>query len=133
MADFTDISAALARAKERAGADATADEFLTEILELSSALDAADVRHYRPYITAARFLEQDLGGQRLKKAKDGIEFTGLVTPIASLLNMQQAYDLSKGLIVPPGYEAVTIEEEAVQATSTVRRYGSTSTRRTARP
>lgn len=130
--DFTDLSAALSRAKERAGATSTADSFLAEFLDLSSALDAAGVRHYRPYIAAARWLEQDLGGQRLKRAKDGIEFTGLVTPIASLMVMQAAYDVLKGLIVPPGFEAVTAAAETAIAT-TLPRWGSTSVRRTPRP
>lgn len=128
---YTDLAAALARAKERAGATANDDAYLTELLEMSAGTDANAVKHFRPFLVAARHLEQNRGAQTLKRAKDGIEFTGLAKPIASLLGLQAAYDAKHGLTVPAGFEAIAPDTTAT-ATKALR-YGSTSIRRTSQP
>lgn len=118
---YTNITAALARVKERSGASSADDAFLTELLNLSAGKDAQLVVHFRPFIVAARYLEQNKTAQRLAKA-DGVEFTGLAKPIASLLALQAAYDAAQGLSVPPGFEAVAAS--AVSQRSGVPRFSS---------
>lgn len=107
MAQFLDLDEALDRAKERTQGQATTadDDWLTELLEMSAALDPDEVTHFRPYFAAAKLLEQKLSAQLVESA-DGATFTGLATPIASLLLLQAGYDSANGLAVPPGFEAV---------------------------
>lgn len=99
------LATALARSKERSGAADTDDEFLTEVLEMSAGTDSLQVTHYRPFYTAAKWIEQNQPTHLLAKA-DGATFTGLMKPIDSLLQMQRAYDLANGLDIPDGFEAV---------------------------
>ncbi len=101
---YTDLQASLARTKERSGATSADDSYLTELLILSAGVDASGVTHQRIFYVAAKFLEQNRAGQALSEA-DGAKFTGLAKPIASLLNMQAAYDIANQLIVPKGFEA----------------------------
>lgn len=107
MTTFTELPAALARAKERCqGKAADSDSaYLTELLELSAGTAPDQAIHYRPYLTAARFLEQKATVHTVAVA-DGATFTGLATPITSLLQLQHSYDLANGLTIPPGFEAV---------------------------
>ena len=132
---YTDLSAALARAKERSGATATDNDYLTEILNLSAGTDASNVTHYRPFFVAAKWLEQNRGQQALKKAKDGIEFTGLAKPIESLLALQASYDQAQGLTVPAGFEAAALDcvQCAAVAPQSLQRFGSQIRRKIARP
>ena len=102
---YTDLAAALSRAKERSGATAANDEFLTEILNLSAGKDAAGATHYRPMYVAADFLEQNRALQALDEAK-GVKFTRQATTIASLRKLQASIDAALGLTVPPGFEAL---------------------------
>lgn len=117
------LADALARAKERSGATSADDVYLSELLDLSSALDKSSVRHYRPFYVAARWLEQSRTQQALSEA-DGAKFTGLAKPIASLMELQAAYDASNELAVPKGFEAVVADQDSGSARSP--RFGSGS-------
>lgn len=125
---YTDLADALARAKERSGATSADDTYLTELLTLSAGKDASETTHYRPYFVAAKFLEQNQAKQALKKAGD-VEFTGLTTPIASLLELQESIDKSLGLTIPQGFQSISLEE----AKLSLPRYRSQSQRTTSRP
>lgn len=132
---YTTLSGALSRAKERSGATSTDDAYLTELLNLSAGKDGSDVTHYRPFFVAAKYLEQNRGQQALKKAKDGIEFTGLAKPIESLLALQASYDQGQGLTIPAGFEAASlgcVQCAAVEPQS-LQRFGSQVYRKRARP
>jgi hypothetical protein len=89
---------------------------------------------YRHYYVAARFLETLRSQHVLSKGGSGVEFTGLATPIASLMSLQQGIDLSLGLEVPSGFGAVAIVEPE-SAGSVVRPLplGSGSRKTTVRP
>lgn len=104
---YTVLADALARAKERCQGKATAadDAWLTEILGFSAGT-VGGVTHYRPYYCAAKLLEQKQSVQGLSEA-EGVKFTGLTLPIASLLALQQAYDLAFALEIPAGFEVPT--------------------------
>jgi hypothetical protein len=121
------LAAALARAKERSGATAADDAYLTELLTLSAGTDPAGVTQYRPFLVAALWLEQNQAKQALKKAGD-VEFTGLTTPIASLLSLQASLDRSLQLTVPKGFEALELEQSKPQP-----RYRTQSQRTVSRP
>jgi hypothetical protein len=103
---YTDLTASLDRAIERTQGQATLadEEWLTEMLTLSAGT-VESTTHYRPYYVAAKLLEQKLAAQTLSEA-DGAVFTGLATPIASLLNLQASYDSAMALTVPAGFEAI---------------------------
>lgn len=103
---YSDLSAALARAKERSGARASDDAYLTEILNISAGVDPQEVTQFRPYFVAAKFLEQNRSAQTLAKAKGGVEFTGLAKPIASLMALQASIDQALDLAIPAGFEAI---------------------------
>jgi len=105
---YTDLAASLVRSKERCAGYATDtdNQLLTELLQLSAGLNIQDVTHYRPYLVAALFLEQSPQVQSLKEA-DGVVFSQLKDAIASLRNLQSAYDSSHNLTVPSGFEAGT--------------------------
>jgi len=116
---YTDKELAFDRAKQLAGIDTldfAKDDYINELLELSagSVTDSSEAgvevitTHYRPFITAARLLEQDLDIQFLSEA-DRAKFTGQAVPIASLLQMQASYDAKYGLAVPDGFAAVISE------------------------
>ena len=96
---------ALARAKERSGATDVDDDYLNELLTLSSGVDVDKVTHYRPFYCAAKSIEQNRPAQTLSEAS-GTKFTGLQKPIDSLLALQRAYDQAQGLTVPDGFEAI---------------------------
>lgn len=101
---YLELAASLARAKERANARASADAYMTELLELSAGTDAQNITHYRPFYVAAKWLEQNRQDQTFTEA-DGAKFTGQAKPIESLLGLQFAYDTANGLTIPPGFEA----------------------------
>jgi hypothetical protein len=102
---YIDIDASLERAKNRSGiVDDSQDEMILDVLGSTSG-SKESVVHYRPYYVAALLLEQDLARQSLSKAGD-VEFTNLTTVIASLRSLQNSLDISLGLTVPPGLEAV---------------------------
>jgi hypothetical protein len=107
LTQYLDLDEALDRAKERSQGQATTadDDYLTELLQMSAGIDAAEVVHYRPFLAAARLLEQKLAAQTLASA-DGAVFTGLSKPIESLLQLQAAYDSANALVVPAGFEAI---------------------------
>ncbi|MEO1399683.1 MAG: hypothetical protein AAFV72_00325 [Cyanobacteria bacterium J06635_1] len=104
MAQYLDQAEALARAKERSGATDVDDAYLNEMLSMSAGT-VDSVTHYRPFYCAAKWIEQNRPGQQLSEA-DGVKFTGLQTPIDSLLGLQRAYDTANGLDVPSGFEAI---------------------------
>jgi hypothetical protein len=68
----------------------------------------AGVTVYRHYYVAARFLETLRSQHVLSQGGSGIVFTGLATPIASLMALQQGIDSSLKLIVPAGFEASAV-------------------------
>ena len=102
------ITDALARAKERSGASALDDAYLTELLAMSAGVDAEAITHYRPFYVAAKWIEQNQDAQTLTEA-DGAKFTGLAKPIESLLALQAAYDRANELTVPKGFEAAALD------------------------
>ena len=104
MTDYLDQAAALARAKERSGATDADDAYLNELLVMSAGT-VDSVTHYRPFYCAAKWIEQNRPAQTLSEA-NGTKFTGLVTPIDSLLQLQRSYDEAKALSVPNGFEAI---------------------------
>jgi hypothetical protein len=96
------LDEALARARERADASPSDNEYLTELLQASAGISKSDDRPvYRPFYVAAKFLEQARADQELTEAS-GAKFTGMAIPIKSLLDQQAAID--NGLIVPIGFE-----------------------------
>lgn len=100
---YLDLAAALSRAKERAALSGSEnDALLTELLTISAGVDPQGVTHYRPFYVAATFLAQNQSAQTLSSA-DGVQFTGLAKPIASLLQLQAGYDVSQKLTIPPGF------------------------------
>ena len=121
---YISLPDALARAKERSGATEVDDEYLNELLQLSAGTAPDEATHYRPFYVAARWLEQNRGQQALESA-DGAKFTGYAKPIASLMNLQAAYDKSHALTVPDGFEAITSELATQQMLRSVR-FGSQS-------
>lgn len=120
---YTTLADALLRAKERSGATEVDDIFLTELLVFSAGKAPDGVNHYRPFLVAARWLEQNRAQQAISEA-EGAKFTGLATPIASLLQLQLAYDRANELTVPQGFEAIPAETAPTQQRS--RRFGSAS-------
>lgn len=103
---YTVKSESLIRAKERAcDAGSEADPFLNELLDLSAGIDSNGVRHFRPYYSAALWLEQSPQIQMLSQADEAV-FTQMVTAIASLKALQASYDLAYALSIPPGFESV---------------------------
>lgn len=123
---YDTLESALARAKERSGATTADDAYLTEVLTLSAGKNPADQTIYRPFYAAAKWLEQNRSGQALSEAS-GVKFTGLATPIASLLLLQASMDQALGLTVPAGFEA------AFTATKSVVRFGTSSQSTRTRP
>ncbi|MEO0988152.1 MAG: hypothetical protein AAFY20_21830 [Cyanobacteria bacterium J06639_14] len=128
---YTDLAAALARAKERSGATATDDEYLTELLGMSAGTDSASTLHYRPFFVAAKWLEQNQTQQTISKA-DGAEFTGLAKPIESLLALQASYDAANDLTIPDGFEAASLDCVKCSGAGSIRR-GTRSLTPTVRP
>lgn len=128
---YTVLADALIRTKERCGATTADDGYLTELLTLSAG-KAGSVTHYRVFFVAAKWLEQNRAQQALSKA-DGAEFTGLAKPIASLLNMQAAYDAANELTVPKGFEAISTEAIANQTQRQTARFGTRSHTPTVQP
>ncbi|MEL7314823.1 MAG: hypothetical protein AAFN08_07720 [Cyanobacteria bacterium J06559_3] len=108
MTTYLLITDALARAKERSGASAADDAYLTELLTMSAGVDTETVTHYRPFYVAAKWLEQNQTAQTLTEA-DGAKFTGLAKPIESLLALQASYDSANDLSVPTGFEAAALD------------------------
>ncbi len=105
---------ALLRAKERAAnAGIDADSFMGEFLDLSARKDINAAIHYAVFLTAAVWLEQSPTYQSLKQAENGVQFTQLLEVIASLRALQAAYDAANSLIIPPGFEAIALEQTAV--------------------
>ncbi|MEO1208868.1 MAG: hypothetical protein AAFX78_04920 [Cyanobacteria bacterium J06638_20] len=102
MSTYTDLAESLTRAKERAGADATADAYLTELLQMSAGT-VSGVMHYRVFYCAAKFIEQSRPDQTFSSV-DGKDFTGQATPIRSLYDLQLAYDTKHDLTIPEGFE-----------------------------
>jgi hypothetical protein len=115
---YTDLAAALNRVKERSGATAQDDSYLTELLTASAGKNAANETIYRPYFCAAKWIEQNRAAQTLKEA-DGVKFTGLTTVISSLFVLQDGFDKAFALTVPAGFEAQQTEEQTT--TTTIRR------------
>lgn len=97
------LQGALERARERANAPALADSYLTELLQMSAGMAPGEIIHYRPFICAARWLEQNRKDQTIRVA-DGATFTNQATPIRSLYELQLAYDLANSLTIPIGWE-----------------------------
>jgi hypothetical protein len=122
---YTDLAAALARAKERSGATAANDEFLTEILNLSAGKDAAGATHYRPMYVAADFLEQNRALQALDEAK-GVKFTRQGHDDRQPAKAASLDRCRARLTVPPGFEALP-------SAASSRRYASRSLPTQVRP
>lgn len=111
---YLDLPAALSRAKERAGiSENNHDALLTELLAISVGTDPEGVIHYRPFYAAAKFLEQSQSAQTLLSA-DGVQFTGLAKPIASLLQLQASYDVAQKLTIPAGFAILLEHKKAFQ-------------------
>lgn len=137
MATYLTLASALARAKERANASDAADDFLTELLGMSTGT-AGETTHYRPFICAARWLEQNRRDQTVAEG-DGAKFTGQSKPIRSLYDLQLAYDRANNLTIPEGWE-VPIELTSLceapcshTAPSSSYRFGTSSFTSKARP
>lgn len=81
------------------------DQFLNSLLVDSAGLLLPDTTVYRIYFVAAKFLEQPGSIHVISNAANGVKFTGLAVPIASLFDLQRREDLALGLIIPPGFEA----------------------------
>lgn len=115
MGMFADLSTAIDRAAVKSSAPPEAIADITELLILSAGKLKSDgtTTEYRPYWAAAKFLEQSRRDQLIKQ-QDQTQFTGLTTPIASLLEIQAALD--KELIVPLGFEAVAASQKSVSST-----------------
>lgn len=135
---YTKLSTALAALKNLPavrGLPTTDDEqFLNSLLSASAGKDAKSQTIYRIYFVAAKYLQQPRSLHQLESA-EGAKFTGLATPIASLLSLQAAEDLALGLTVPPGMEATIPEIKGVfdKPAFQSRRYGTTSVRINATP
>lgn len=99
--DYSDLTVALTRAKERSG---SADDVLvTEILELTAGVDPLDVKVYRPFWAAAELL----GSQRsVLEEGEGAKFREYSVAIERLEQLQMAIDTRLELTVP---EQFTIE------------------------
>lgn len=104
---YPTIQAALAEVKTNPATaglvTAEYDGYLTNLLTLSAGVMPTGETEYRPFYVAARLLEQLRSGQTLLSA-DGVVFTGLIKPIASLFAQQGAIDQALSLIVPPGFD-----------------------------
>lgn len=119
---YTVKADSLLRAKERAAnAGAEADAFLNELLDLSAGIDSSGTTHFRIFYCASVWLEQSPQFQTLSKA-EGIEFTQMVSAIASLRSLQVGYDLRYQLIVPKGFQiiATTTPKSRVFGSSTLK-------------
>lgn len=105
---YIDLNAALSRVTERSAGYATTSDsvLITELLQLTSAVSSLGVVHYRPYLVAAYFLEQNLRVQLLKQSGSD-HYTMLANIIASLRSLQAVYDAANFLSLPVGFEAVT--------------------------
>lgn len=114
---YLDLLAALSRCKERSGATAQDDAFLTEMLTFSAGVDLSQQTHYRPFYVAAKYLEQSQSAQAISE-DDGTKFTGLAKPIASLLALQAPYDVAQALTIPAGFEAATSQSKAFRIQGT---------------
>ena len=115
MVDYSDLTAALTRARERAAATVNDDTYLSELLELSAGTNPAGTKQYRPYLCAARWIEQNRRDQSFSEA-DGAKFTGQAKPIASLLALQASIDRALQLTVPDGFTAVVPTAFRLQGT-----------------
>lgn len=93
--DYSDLTVALTRAKERSG---SADDVLvTEILELTAGVNTDAVTVYRPFWAAAELL----GSQRsVLEEGDGAKFREYSVAIKRLEELQEAIDVRLGLTVP---------------------------------
>lgn len=99
--DYSDLTLALLRAKERSGSDD--DVLVTEILELTAGVDPLDVKVYRPFWAAAELL----GSQRsVLEEGEGAKFREYSVAIERLEQLQMAIDTRLELTVP---EQFTIE------------------------
>ncbi|WP_088893198.1 hypothetical protein [Leptolyngbya ohadii] len=105
------------------------DAYLTGLLTISAGTDPANVTQYRPFLVAAKLLEQ-LRSQQSIKSAEGAVFSGLATPIASLLAQQAAIDEALSLTVPAGFEVVAT---AAPAPTGLPRFGSISRATQIRP
>lgn len=107
---YTNLDAALSRAIERSAGYATSNDsaLLSELLQLLSAVSTSGVTHYRPYLVAAYFLEQNPKVQLLKQESD-THYTMLANAILSLRSLQSAYDRVNELFVKPHLEAVAVK------------------------
>lgn len=107
---------ALTRARERAAnAGQDAEPFMGEFLDLAARKDLTGIIHFPVFLCAAVWLEQSPQFQLLLKAEDGVEFAQMKVAIASLRNLQAAYDAANGLIIPPGMEALPKVKETVSS------------------
>lgn len=102
--DYTDLAESLALAKERAkDAAATEDAIMTDFLTISAGT-LSGTTYYRPYYTAALWLEQNPPDQTLLES-EGTKFTNLEPVIRSLFLLQAGLDKSLGLTIPEGMES----------------------------
>lgn len=107
---FLNLPLALDRVKDRAAIlSPEQDSYIEELLSVSAATTGESVVVYRPYYVAAYILEQDISKQQISSAGD-VDFTQLVTVIASLRSLQLSFDLANSLIIPPGMEVPSAGE-----------------------
>jgi hypothetical protein len=118
---YTDLGAALDRAKERCQRETTAnDEYLEELLVMSAGT-VNGATHYRPFWVAARFIAQDPDIRDISEASGEAKFTLAQPRIDELMASQAAYDAAYGLIVPPGMQAI-IDSDHDGIAANARRY-----------
>jgi hypothetical protein len=118
---YTDLGAALDRAKERCQRETAAnDEYLEELLVMSAGTVAGST-HYRPFWVAARFIAQDPDIRDISEASGEAKFTLAQPRIDELMASQAAYDAAYGLTVPPGMQAI-IDSDHDGIAANARRY-----------
>lgn len=125
---YLDLLECIELVKERAQVtDTTKEAAIENLLEDSAGLTYDGVTDvYRPYFTAARFLEQDHQTQKLSKAGD-VVFTGLAAVIASLYNQQAGIDQKYQLIISSAFLAPVTLPETTAAVKKGANIGTTST------
>lgn len=102
---YSSIAQARTRAIAASGVQSPETAYVDELLEIYTALlPDGETVEYRPFIVAAKLLEQDTKRQRLIEA-DGAKFGDLQPKIDSLYAQQRTIDSALKLILSEGTEA----------------------------
>jgi hypothetical protein len=119
--DFTIKSDATDMVKAQAGialSDISRDDYISSTLDKSAGTTPSDgtppdTLMYRPYLVAALTMWTSKTEQTLTEATGDAKFRfevdrlNLRPPVESNLRMQQAIDVSEGLIIPEGWDVQT--------------------------